>query len=69
MTVRRDSGAVGVLVGPFSTYDVAEAWVDPARLHVVARYPAHAFDAFGVSRIRGRRRAGRLSRHFGFHHH
>lgn len=69
VTIRRDSRQLGALLGPFSTQVVAETWVDAVRLYVVRRYPEHAFDAFGVARMVGRRRAGRLSRIFGFAHH
>lgn len=69
VTMRRDSRQVSVLVGPFATRDVAEAWVDPARLLVQRLYPHHAFDVFGVARIGGPYRLAHLSEGFGFRHH
>lgn len=68
VTVNRDGRSLGALLGPFSTRDVAASWVDAVRLYVGHRYPAHAFDAYGIARSR-KRITGRLSAAFGFNHH
>lgn len=68
VSVSRGVTRSAAVLGPFSTRDVAESWVDVVRVYVGRHYPGHAFDVYGVARSRTRV-TGRLSATFGFTHH